>query len=445
MRRYLPAMVVFSSVLALAVAGFWFSLQGFRRDTGSDFEASAHTTAGMLQYALSEKLLLEDLTGLRFSPRAVFEQVLQLLPQQGIAYTLTEPDSRPGQGGPYRYGQETAQDLARRWQLTQWQPQALTLPVQAAGQQWTLVAQPAAGYMSSHQPDSAWFILSVGLLLACILASYLVEQARSSERIKATESERLSLENQLFRSQKMEAIGRLVGGIAHDFNNLLTSIIGYAELALHERDARRSEEYLQLIQQGGEKGRGLIRKLLSFSRNEPTQNMPVQLAPLVESTLSMLKPVMPARIDIRFSSERDLPRVSIDPTSLDQVLVNLCINARDAIEHKGSISISLRQHHIEEACCSSCAASFGGHHVALCVEDSGAGIPPEALARIFRPFYTTKEAGKGTGLGLSIIHNIAHGCRGHVLVSSQPGVKTQFRLFFPVAEESLEAPRLKAG
>jgi signal transduction histidine kinase len=377
-----------------------------------------------------------------FNLSDIFGQVLASMPQQAIDYRLRDLQATEGTGVLLDHHHEAA---AGAGVASGWQPEPLAQRLRIADREWELVTTPASGYMRGLQADSAWFILSVGLLLAFILASYLIELARSSERIKATESERLSLENQLFRSQKMEAIGRLVGGIAHDFNNLLTSIMGYAELALYEKDPRRNEEYLQLIQQGGEKGRSLIGKLLSFSRNEPAQLAPVQLPPLVENTISMLKPVMPPRIDIGFSCDGDLPPACIDATSLDQVLVNLCINARDAIEHRGSIHISVQRSPVQQACCSSCSGQFGGDHVVLCVQDTGCGIPQEALGRIFKPFYTTKEAGKGTGLGLSIIHNVVHICRGHVQVESRPGQATQFRLYLPVAGETGQARLLQAG
>lgn len=611
MRRYLPALLVFSSVLTLALAGYWLSLQSFRHDQQSGFDDSARATSSILQHSLAEKLLLlesmhslfasfdglpqpqfqrfvqpfeDELGGVQalqwivpvrsadrlafetamqhsgaagfmiterstqgqmtragerdlyyplyplgpqtiavhgpghdmgsepllrtalqeairsgamslsqrvelsqagsgkaalaafkplfadnrlpaaaedpvsqlrglvlgiFQLDTIFDQVLASMPQQNINYLLRDVQAPTGQSLLLRRtlpaDDDGDGDGDGERQPASWEPASQHLRFRIANREWELVASPAAAYMQGRQSDTASFILSVGLLLACILASYMVEQVRNSERVSATEAERLSLENQLFRSQKMEAIGRLVGGIAHDFNNLLTSIMGYAELALYERDAQRNEEYLNLIQQGGEKGRGLIRKLLSFSRNEPAQQLPLELTPLVEHTLSMLKPVLPARIDIQFRSEASLPRVSIDPTSLDQALVNLCINARDAIEHRGSICISLELQQAQALRCTSCEAEFSGSFVALGVTDSGSGIPQESLTRIFKPFYTTKEAGKGTGLGLSIIHNVVHGCRGHVVVSSRHGAGTRFQLLLPAVEQARRETLLKAS
>jgi signal transduction histidine kinase len=605
MRRYLPALLVFSSVLTLALAGYWLSLQSFRRDMQSQFADSARATSSILQHSLAEKLLLlesmhslfaifdglpqpqfqrfvqpfaDELGGVQslqwivpvrnadrlafetamqhsgaagymitertaqglvtragerelyfplyplgtqlagahepghdmgsepllqtplqqairsgsmtlsqrvdlrqtsadrsslaafkplyadnrlptaaqdavpqlrglvlgvFQLDTIFDQVLAAMPQQHINYLLRDLKAPAGESELLR--RTLTEDDNDEQQATYWQPENQHLRFRVADREWELVASPTTAFMQRRQSNTASFILSIGLLLACILGSYMVEQVRNSERIGATEAERHSLENQLFRSQKMEAIGRLVGGIAHDFSNLLTSIMGYAELALYERDAQRNEEYLTLIQQGGEKGRGLISKLLSFSRNEPAQQLPLELTPLVEHTLSMLKPVLPARIDLQFRSEAGLPRVSIDPTSLDQALVNLCINARDAIDQRGSIRISLELQQAEALSCTSCDAKFSGNFVALRVADSGSGIPQESLTRIFKPFYTTKEAGKGTGLGLSIIHNVVHGCRGHVVVSSQPGTGTQFQLLFPAVEKARREVLLKTG
>lgn len=300
----------------------------------------------------------------------------------------------------------------------------------------TVLALALAGFgmaLHAREPDSAWFILSVGILLAGVLAFYIVEQVRSNERIQAAETQRQALENQLVRSQKLEAVGSLVGGIAHDFNNLLTSIIGYVELAQVDTDATRNAEYLEQIRLGGEKGRGLIRKLLRFSRGEPTQAAPQSLPALVESTLDMLRPVLPARIDLHYAYAPDLPQVCIDPTSLDQLVINLCINARDAIDGSGRISINITQYETAQAHCIACAEGFGGHYVELCVEDSGTGIAAETLEHVFQAFYTTKEGDKGTGLGLSIIHTIMHACDGHILLSSQAGEGARFHLLFPAA------------
>lgn len=353
---------------------FYISLNNFRATIQGDFEESAKSSASNLQRSLNEKLLLLE------------------------------------------------------------SMHSFTQNIQIADRSWAVTAAPTIDFMSGKRADSAWLILEVGFLLALILAFYLFEQTRSAAKIKAAEKERQTLENQLFRSHKMDAIGRLVGGIAHDFNNLLTSIMGYTELAIFQRDESKTQEYLQHVLQGSEKGKSLIRKLLSFSRNEPAQNSPQSLPALIEHSLSMLKPVMPSRIILKFEAEHDVPLVNIDPTSLDQIIVNLYINARDAITEQCKINISLKYQHIQEAACLSCQASINGNYVVLCVEDSGLGIEADAMQRIFKPFYTTKSADQGTGLGLSIIHNITHGCQGHILVTSQPGSGgSQFKLLFPAS------------
>jgi len=155
---------------------------------------------------------------------------------------------------------------------------------------------------------------------------------------------------------------------------------------------------------------------------------------------------MPSRIIMKFEAEHDVPLVNIDPTSLDQILVNLCINARDAIAEQGKINISLKYQHIQEATCLSCQSGINGNYVVLCVEDSGQGIPDDAMQRIFKPFYTTKSADQGTGLGLSIIHNITHGCQGHILVTSQPGSGgSQFKVLLPATATDAKPALRKAG
>lgn len=251
---------------------------------------------------------------------------------------------------------------------------------------------------------------------------------------KEAEERRARLEAELRRAQKMEAIGQLTGGIAHDFNNILTSVMGYIVLAI-ERQAASGDErlaaYLDKAHESCDRARRLIEQMLMFSRGQRGAPRPITLAEKVERSLSLLQPVMPATISLETALDRDAPAIMLDPVQLEQVLMNLCINARDALHGAGRIGISVSRTHVSDTLCSACRKPADGAFVELCVEDDGPGIAPEVLERIFEPFYSTKEVGKGTGMGLATLHGIAHEHGGHVIVETAPGNGARFRVLFP--------------
>lgn len=314
------------------------------------------------------------------------------------------------------------------------QPDELVAGFTLGGRYWEMTARPLPAYLSDKPPVAALLILATGLFLAIGTSAYLALRQAHAERLGREQGRRELLENQLIRAQKLEAIGQLVGGVAHDFNNVLTSIIGYGELAGDSlpRDSEAAQ-HLRVIMQSSEKGRGLIRKLLSFSRNQPARAEPRALQPLTENIMAMLQPIMTTRIEMRLDADPDLPLVSIDSTSFDQLLVNLCVNARDAIAGNGQVRIALQCASGEHGHCAACGEALDGERVMLSVADSGSGMSAQLQMQIFQPFFTTKEDGKGTGLGLSIVNNVVHGCGGHILVESAPDAGTTFRLLFPPA------------
>ncbi len=310
------------------------------------------------------------------------------------------PPPRGGEQELYTYSPVTGDSAVAGFFATQLQPADSTTAFTIGGREWEITASALPAYMADKLPVVALLILVTGLFFAVGTTAWLVLNQIHADRIRAGEETREALENQLIRAQKLEAIGHLVGGIAHDFNNVLTSIIGYAELASDEVKGNGPlGHYLRIILQSSEKGKGLIQKLLSFSRNEPTRPKPRILQPLVENIMAMLQPVMTSRVHMNFTADPVLPLVSIDSTSFDQLLANLCVNARDAITGAGHIHIDLRQ-----------------------ARDPGT------------PCLSCKEAGKGTGLGLPIINHVTHGCGGHILADSIPGQGTTFKLLFPPAE-----------
>jgi len=261
-----------------------------------------------------------------------------------------------------------------------------------------------------------------------------------SER-KEAEERRERLEAQLRQAQRMETIGRLTGGIAHDFNNLLTSILGYVTLAA-ERDSllgdARASGYLAQARRSCERARDLIQQMLTFSRGRRGSARTIALAPFVREALESLRPALPESLALSADLAQAAPPASLDPVQLEQVLVNLCLNARDAVEGVGTIRVAVRPQQAHGLVCTGCRASVDGTFVELCVEDDGHGMTPEIAERIFEPFFSTKADGKGTGMGLAMVHGIVHEHGGHVVVESAPCQGARFRVLWPaVADEAL--------
>ena len=261
---------------------------------------------------------------------------------------------------------------------------------------------------------------------ALMMMRDLTEQRRA-------ERARMELEAQLRQAQKMEAIGQLAGGIAHDFNNLLTSIMGYVALA-SERDSTLRDpklvNYLSQAQQSCARARDLIQQMLMFSRGHRGSPRTVALASVVRGALGTLQLGLPATLDLSVDADETAGNVLVDPAQVEQVLMNLCINARDATDGLGRLRLSVRRLHAENLVCASCRRAIDGRFVEMVVEDDGHGMGPEVLERIFEPFFSTKETGKGTGMGLAMVHGIVHEHGGHVVVESSPGQGATFRVLW---------------
>ncbi len=255
-------------------------------------------------------------------------------------------------------------------------------------------------------------------------------------------TERNSLQRQLVQAQKMEAIGQLTGGIAHDFNNILTSLLGYTELALDLYVPDKTSKlatYLQEVQKAGERAKNLTSKLLDFGRGKQGEAEVFAVGPVIAEVLQLLKATFSASIKIVPNISSTAPLVMLDPNHLHQMLMNLCINARDAIDSSGQIDVGLRRRVGVDTICGSCQLPIKGEFVEISVRDSGTGIAPSALPHIFEPFFTTKQFGKGSGMGLSTVHGLVHGAKGHLLVESEAGVGTTIRLLFPAASAASTA------
>jgi PAS domain S-box-containing protein len=252
-----------------------------------------------------------------------------------------------------------------------------------------------------------------------------------TERNRA-EAERAKLQAQLMQAHRMEAIGHLTGGIAHDFNNLLASIMGFIVLASENEAASREPQLLGNLEEAlasCRRARDLIQQMLTFSRGQRGTPRPLALADAVAESLKLLRSSLPSTLELR-TRLRATPAVMLDPVQVDQVLLNLSINARDAMGGAGRIDIVLRPASAQGVC-SSCRNALAGDWVELAVADNGPGIAPAVLERIFEPFFTTKEAGHGVGMGLATVHGIVHEHGGHIMVETAPGSGTRFRLLWP--------------
>jgi signal transduction histidine kinase/CheY-like chemotaxis protein len=272
--------------------------------------------------------------------------------------------------------------------------------------------------------------------------------ARDITARKRAEAERVQLEAQLRQAQRMEAIGHLTGGIAHDFNNLLASIMGYIVLA-SERQAAMTDAklpgYLDQALASSARARDLIQQMLTFSRGQRGAPRALDLPAALGESLKLLRSSLPSTLEIRTEIEAT-PAIMLDPVQLDQVLLNLSINARDAMAGSGRIAIAVHPQTLQAAVCSSCRKRFAGEFAELALADSGPGIAPAVLERMFEPFFTTKEVGRGAGMGLATVHGIVHEHGGHVVVETAAGSGTRFRLLWPVVSQAAvpTAPREKA-
>ena len=255
-------------------------------------------------------------------------------------------------------------------------------------------------------------------------------------------TEQRNIEKELKQAQKMEVIGQMTGGIAHDFNNILSSIMGYTQLALEdlETDPDQVEDSLKIVEKAAMKAAGLIKQLLTISGNNEGKFDIMPMAPMIEETLKIARSALPAQIDIMLSIDAISTLVEFDPVQLHQIILNLLINAKDAMNGTGIIDLSVFEKEEKGIhFCNACKSPIKGDWLSLNVSDSGSGIPENILKKMFEPFFTTKDIGKGTGMGLSMVNRIIHDHGGHVLVQTKIDEGTVFKLFFPLMKKDADA------
>jgi PAS domain S-box-containing protein len=245
-------------------------------------------------------------------------------------------------------------------------------------------------------------------------------------------------EGQLHQAQKMEAIGRLAGGVAHDFNNILGIVSACAEFLRDRVDpATGATQYIENIKKATDRGSSLTRQLLTFSRSSSVQPRILDLNERLRDVSKLLRPLMGEDVEILIVSKSPAAVVEADPGQLDQIVVNLAVNARDAMPRGGKFILETRSERFDEDFAEQHQNMRAGKYVLLAVSDTGTGMDEATVARIFEPFFTTKETGKGTGLGLATVYGIVKQSAGHILVYSEPGHGTTFKIYLPSADEKI--------
>jgi PAS domain S-box-containing protein len=259
--------------------------------------------------------------------------------------------------------------------------------------------------------------------------------ARDITERQRAEEERARFEDEIAQARKLEAVGQLAGGIAHDFNNILQAILGFADLARTQvPEESRAITSLEKIVRAAERARDLTQQLLTFSRRETVSPKVLDLAATVGELSQILRRVLPANVSLQVSSEPDTPPVFIDRGHVDQVVMNLCLNARDAMPHGGTISVTIGTKQPDAAFVAEHTGARAGRFVTLRVSDDGEGIPPDLVSRIFEPFFTTKDIGQGTGLGLATVYAIVKRYSGLIDVQTSVGKGTTFTIYLPPSE-----------
>jgi PAS domain S-box-containing protein len=243
------------------------------------------------------------------------------------------------------------------------------------------------------------------------------------------------LYEQLLRAQKMEAIGTLAGGIAHDFNNLLTAILGYSEIMLGmTKEGEPFHRPATIINNAAQKGADMAKKILMVTRKEKMETKPVNINEIIHNSMELLQRSIPKNIEIVINLQEDIPRIMVDPSQMQQVIMNLAVNARDAMPNGGRLIIETAVVGTENGAANGIPDSKGGGFIKLSVSDTGTGMDTETQRKIFDPFFTTKETGKGTGLGLYIVHSVISNHGGYVNLYSEPNKGTRFNIYLPITK-----------
>ena len=421
-----------------------------RRADGSLFEAevTSVTFTGPAGETLSS-IMLRDVTLRRLSEaqlRLLEAAVAEL--NDILVITEADPLEAPGPRIVYVNAAFTRITGYSREEVIGRSPRMLRGPATAdaesarigdALQRGQPVRAELVNYTKAGQPY--WVELQISPIYAeSRQISHFVSVQRVIDERKQAEETRIALEGQLRESQKMEAIGTLAGGIAHDFNNIIGGIIGSAELARQDLEPdHRVQAALAQIQQASRRARRLVEQILTFSRRQPQTLTAQAMGPLIEETVTLLRRTLPAGISLEVELPPQPLAVLADPVQFQQILVNLCTNAWQAMNGSGRIRVMLDEVSVDAAA-QTHSGLPPGRYAHLRVEDDGSGMDEATRSRIFEPFFTTKRPGEGTGLGLAVVRGIVLGHRGLIEVQSSPGAGTTFHLWFPAIDAAAATP-----
>ncbi len=296
--------------------------------------------------------------------------------------------------------------------------------------------QPVTDEVRFHHADGSWRIMEG------VAVSRLSDPAVAGVVVNARDiTERRRLEDQLRQSQKLEAVGQLAGGVAHDFNNMLTAILGYCHLLLDELpDGHPMRLDVREIQAAGDRAASLTRQLLAFSRRQMLQPQVILINTLITQMETLLRRVISEDMELVIGLASGLRAVTVDPASVEQVLVSLTVNARDAMPGGGRLTIKTANVEVDESFAATHLQMTPGSYVMIAVGDTGAGMDATTQRRVFEPFFTTKEQGRGSGLGLATVYGIVKQSGGYIGVYSEPGHGTVFKVYLPVTDAVSSAP-----
>jgi signal transduction histidine kinase/ActR/RegA family two-component response regulator len=339
-------------------------------------------------------------------------------------------------GAAARHGQRDVKDLVGRTMMACY-PGIEHTPVFATMRRVmdSRQAERVRNEFTYPSGESRWFDLVIepspeGI---CVLSIDVTDEHHAAERQRA-------LDAQLQQAQKMEALGQLAGGIAHDFNNLLTQILGYCDLLTDSlgEDPRAAD--VREVRKASDHAAALTRDLLAFSRKQVPELRVLDLNAVISDSARMLARLLGETIDMDVRLNPALGRIKADPTHVNQILMNLVANARDAMPDGGKLTVETRNTELDEEYRSTHLDARPGRYVQLAVTDTGQGMTPEVQAHLFEPFFTTKAIGKGTGLGLASVHGIVKQSGGNIWVYSEPGRGTTFKVHLPRVDDAVESP-----
>ena len=406
--------------LALLFAGYWMSREVWARAAADRaLRRSRSQFQEIMDHSPSE-IAIKDLDGRYLLVNRAFEEKHGLAPGAGVgktSYEILPHDIAEAQSAVDRLVVESKMPATRE----------VILPLRT-GERTVL-------YVKFPLFDGKGDVEAIGLI-----STDVTDQKQS--------------EAQLAHAQRMEAIGQLTGGIAHDFNNLLTVILGSAELLANRTDDNPDYVTLaRLTMEAAEKGAALTQRLLAFGRRQALEPRPTEVHELIAGMEELLSRAVGANIDIQHVRGNDLWRANVDPSQLETALINLAVNARDAMPSGGRLTVETANKHVDGEYVTANPDVKAGDYVMIAISDTGVGMPADVVARAFEPFFTTKEVGKGTGLGLSMVYGFLKQSGGHAKIYSEPGIGTVVRLYLPRAltdeiagtTEAAAAPNLPAG